>query len=159
MTMSKFITQRLANLDIVLPTVPSPVANYVPYLLSEKHLFISGQLPMFEGKMKYAGRIGSDLSIKQGQEAARLCGINIIAQAHAACNGDLERIVRCLKLGGFVHSKSNFTDHSTIINGASDLIINVFDEKGMHTRFAVGASSLPLNASVQVDAIFEVTVE
>lgn len=132
-----------------------PVANYVPFTMSGKQVFVSGQLPMRSGQVAYTGRLGDGVSLDDGEAAATLCAINLLAQAKNACGGDLNKLGRCLKLGGFVASTPDFTDHPKIVNGASNLIANAMGEAGQHARFAVGVSSLPLGASVEVDAVFE----
>ena len=149
------IEARLKALDLVLPEVPAPVADYVSYLHLNGQLFVAGQLPLKEGRIAVAGTLGAGLDAKQGQDAARLCGLSILAQAKAAL-GDLDRIVQCLRLNGYVNATPDFVDHPKVINGASELIVKVLGEKGRHTRVAVGCSSLPLGAAVEIDAIFAV---
>lgn len=149
------IEERLAAMGIELPEAAMPVANYVPFTISGKQVIVSGQLPMRSGQVAYAGRLGDGVSIEDGEAAAALCAINLLAQAKNACDGDLARLGRCLKLGGFVASTADFTDHPKVVNGASNLIAEAMGEAGQHARFAVGVSSLPLGASVEVDAIFE----
>ncbi|MGI8724334.1 MAG: RidA family protein [Methyloceanibacter sp.] len=149
------IEARLQALGLILPEVPAPVANYVPFLHLNGQLFISGQLPMRDGRVAVAGKLGADLEIAQGQEAARLCALNILAQAKAALR-DLDRIVQCLRLNSFVNATPDFVDHPKVINGASDLIVDVLGQKGRHTRIAVGCASLPLGAAVEIDAIFAI---
>jgi enamine deaminase RidA (YjgF/YER057c/UK114 family) len=149
------IEARLKALDLVLPEVPAPVADYVSYLHLNGQLFVAGQLPLKEGRIAVAGTLGAGLDAKQGQDAARLCGLNILGQAKAAL-GDLDRIVQCLRLNGYVNATPDFVDHPKVINGASELIVKVLGEKGRHTRVAVGCSSLPLGAAVEIDAIFAV---
>jgi len=150
------VTERLQGMGIKLPAPAVPVASYVPYVVTGNTLFISGQLPMnAEGQM-IKGHLGKDVNLEEGAEAARWCAINILAQAKAALGGDLERIVRCVKLGGFVAGLPDFTDHPKVINGASDLIVGALADAGKHARFAVGVSALPLGAAVEVDAVFEI---
>jgi enamine deaminase RidA (YjgF/YER057c/UK114 family) len=149
------IEARLKALDLVLPEVAAPVADYVSYLHLNGQLVIAGQLPLRDGKIAVAGTLGDGVDIPQGQEAARLCALNILAQAKAAL-GDLDRIVQCLRLNGFVNSAPGFVDHPKVINGASELIVKVLGNKGKHTRVAVGCASLPLGAAVEIDAIFAV---
>ena len=149
------IEARLKALDLVLPEVPAPVADYVSYLHLNGQLFVAGQLPLKEGRIAVAGTLGAGLDAKQGQDAARLCGLNILGQAKAAL-GDLDRIVQCLRLNGYVNATPGFVDHPKVINGASELIVKVLGEKGRHTRVAVGCSSPPLGAAVEIDAIFAV---
>jgi enamine deaminase RidA (YjgF/YER057c/UK114 family) len=151
------IDARLAQLGIELPTPASPAANYVPYVVSNKLIFVSGQIPVLAGEIKFVGRVGDTMSVDDGYQAARLCALNIIAQAGAACGGDLDRVKRVIKLGGFVNSPAEFTDHPKVINGASDLVVEVFGEAiGQHARFAVGAPALPLGVAVEVDAVIEI---
>ena len=149
------IDRALKDLGIDLPEASKPVANYVPYVLAGSLLFISGQVPIHNGKLMFAGKVGADIFVPEAQMAARQCGLNVLAQARVALEGDLDRIVSIVKLGGYVNSTSDFTEHPQVINGASDLMVEIFDDRGKHTRFAVGVSSLPLNASVEVDAILE----
>lgn len=149
------IEERLRALGLALPDAPAPAGSYVPYTVSGKLLFIAGQLPLQGGGVAVVGRLGRDVDLEQGQAAARLCALNALAQARAACDGDLDRLARCLKLGGFVNSTPEFTDQPKVINGASDLMVGAMAEAGRHARFAVGCASLPLNAAVEVEAIFE----
>ena len=149
------IADRLTELGIELPTPVQPVANYLPYRWSGSLLFIAGQIPLQNGALPYLGKVGVDLSIGQGQAAARLCAINILAQVNAALHGNLDRVNACLKLGGFVNCAPDFSDQPTVINGASDLMVDVFGEKGRHARAAVGSNALPRNVAVEVDAIFD----
>jgi enamine deaminase RidA (YjgF/YER057c/UK114 family) len=149
------IEARLKALDLVLPEVPSPVADYVSFLHLNNQLYVAGQLPLKKGQIAVAGTLGANLDIDQGWEAARLCALNILAQAKAAL-GDLDRIVQCLRLTGYVNAVPGFTDHPKVINGASELIVKVLGQKGRHTRAAVGCSSLPLNAAVEIDALFAI---
>ncbi|WP_119462308.1 RidA family protein [Rhodospirillaceae bacterium SYSU D60014] len=150
------IDQRLAELKIELPKAAAPVANYVPAVATGNLVFISGQVTVWNGEFKYVGKLGRDFSVEDGQAAARLCGLNIIAQLKAALNGDLDRARRCVKLGVFVNSTEDFTDQPKIANGVSDLMVEVFGDAGKHARFAVGTNVLPLNVAVEVDAVFEV---
>jgi enamine deaminase RidA (YjgF/YER057c/UK114 family) len=150
------VERRLSEKGITLPPANAPVANYVPYVLTGSLLFVSGQVPVREGKMQVSGRLGDGVSLEEGYQAARLCGLNLIAQAKAALAGDLDRVRRVVKLGGFVACTADFTDHPKVINGASDLMVEAFAEAGRHARFAVGAPSLPLGAAVEVDALFEI---
>ena len=147
------IDQNLLNNNIVLPEPASPVATYVPYIISDNLLYISGQGP-FDGSNLITGKVGSELTLEEGQKAAKLCAIMILAQAKKAC-GNLDKINKCIKLGGFVNANNDFKDHALVMDGASKLIISILEDKGWHARFAVGASSLPLNMAVEVDAIFE----
>lgn len=149
------VAARLKDLNINLPVAAKPVASYVSYVISGKQLFVSGQLPVLDGVMS-KGHLGKDVTLEAGADAARLCALNLISQASAALDGDLERVVRVVKLSGFVASTPDFTDHPKVINGASNLMVEVFAEKGKHARAAVGVASLPLGACVEVEAIFEI---
>jgi enamine deaminase RidA (YjgF/YER057c/UK114 family) len=150
------IDMRLAQLDIVLPPAAAPAANYVPWARSGNLLFIAGQVPILDGKDQFTGKLGAGVSIEQGQQAARLCAINILSQVKGALEGDLDRVVRCVRLTGYVNCTPDFGDQPRVINGASDLMVEVFGEAGRHARAAVGNASLPRNVAVEVDAIFEV---
>ena len=141
--------------NIILPDAADPVGSYVAAKISGKLLFISGQISMDENGKLIKGKIGKDLNTEEGYKAAKRCALNIISQAKKACNGDLSKIKSCIKLTGFVNSTDDFTDQPKIINGASDLIVSVFGDAGMHTRAAVSTNSLPLGVSVEVDAVFE----
>lgn len=154
--MSSSIANRLAELGLRLPTPVAPVANYVPFVQTGNLLTISGQVSLTADGTLLTGKLGADLDIEAGQAAARACALNLLAQAQAALNGDLDRITRCVRLGGFVNCTPDFTDHPKVINGASDLMVDVLGDKGRHARFAVGAPSLPLGVAVEVDAMFEV---
>ncbi len=149
------IDDKLETLGITLPQAAAPAANYVPFCITGNLIFISGQLPMKDGNFAYQGKLGAEISQEQGIEAAKLCAINIMAQAKAALDGDLDRVVRIVKLGGFVNATPDFTNHPKVINGASDLMVEVFGDKGRHSRFAMGAGSLPLGVSVEIDAVIE----
>ena len=150
------IEDRLKELDIVLPTPPAPVASYVPYVVSGNHVFISGQVTVAPDGLKYVGTVGKDLSLEDGKAAARLCAINVIAQAKAACGGDLDRVKRVVKVTVFVNAVPGFTQHPEVANGASDLFVEVFGDAGRHARAAVGAGSLPRNVASEVEAVFEI---
>lgn len=149
------IEARLKALDLVLPEVGSAIGTYVPFLHLNGQLFVSGQLPLKDGRVAIAGKLGDTLDLAQGEAAARLCALNILAQAKAALR-DLDRIVQLLRLNGFVNAAPNFTDHPKVINGASNLMVELLGEKGRHTRVAVGCGSLPLGAAVEIDAIFAI---
>lgn len=147
------VLDRLDALGIALPDVAPPVANYVPAVVHDGVAIVSGQLPRRDGVM-ITGQVGVDLGVEEGREAARLCGIAILATLAQALDGDLERVERCLQLNGFVNAPAGFVDHPAVINGASDLIADVFGDAGRHARAAVGCSSLPLGAAVEVAASF-----
>ena len=153
--MSGKFDARLAELGIELPNPSAPAANYVPFVQVGDLVYISGQISMdANGLVK--GKLGDGYSLDDAYAAARLCGINLISQVHAACNGDLDRLVRVIKLNGFVNATQNFTDHPKVINGASDLMVEVFGDQGRHARAAVGSSSLPLGVAVEVEGIFQI---
>ncbi|PZM11246.1 RidA family protein [Rhizobium tubonense] len=154
--MSDAIEGRLTELGITLPPAASPAANYVPYVISGNLLYLSGQLPIENGKVAVTGHLGRNVDVAGGQRAAELCAINILAQAKAALGGDLGRIKRVIKLNGFVASASDFTEQHLVINGASNLIASVLGEAGKHARAAVGMAALPLNAAVEIDAVLEI---
>ncbi len=154
--MSGDIQANLNKLGITLPEAAAPAANYVPFVKTGNQLFVSGQLPMLDGKIAKTGKVGADLSIEDGIEAARLCAINLLAQAKAA-TGDLSKIVRLVKIVGFVNSNGDFGDQPKVINGASDFMVAAMGEAGRHARSAVSAGALPFNAAVEIEAIFEVT--
>lgn len=150
------VEQRLKALGVTLPAPAAPIASYLPYIVTGRFVYISGQLPRALNGPEIRGKLGDELTVEDGRKAARLCALNVLAQLKAACAGDLDRVVRCVKLGGFVNAAPEFQDHPQVINGASDLIVAIFGERGRHTRFAVGASSLPLDAAVEIDAVFEI---
>ena len=150
------IDARLAELGIEIPEAAAPVANYVGYVITGKQVFVSGQVPLKDGEFQFQGKLGDGVSVEDGQAAARLCAINVIAQLKAACGGDLDKVKRIVKLGGFVNSTPDFTQQPQVINGASDLMVEVFGEAGRHARAAVGVSALPLDASVEIEFMFEV---
>tara|TARA_B100000085_G_scaffold214199_1_gene198373 strand:- start:15 stop:476 length:462 start_codon:yes stop_codon:yes gene_type:complete len=147
--------KKIQELKIQLPEAKPPVGSYVATKIVGNLLFISGQISIAENGELIKGKIGKDLSTEQGYDAAKRCGLSIVAQAKVACDGDLSKIKSCIKLTGFVNSTEDFTEQPKVINGASDLIATIFGDAGMHTRAAVSANSLPLGVSVEVDAIFE----
>ncbi len=150
------VETRLQELGIELPPPTGPAANYAPFMKVGALVFVSGQIPFWEGELKSLGKVGRDLTIEEGQEAARLCALNILTHLKVACEGDLNRVVRCVRLGGFVNCTDDFKDQPKVVNGASDLMISIFGEKGRHARAAVGVNALPLGISVEVEALFEV---
>ncbi len=149
------IQTKLEGLDLSLPKVAAPAANYVPYVISGNMIYVSGQIPFLNGEKMHMGRVGDDLSVEEGVAAAQACAVNILAQVNDAVKGDWSKGKRCVKLGGFVNSTADFTDQPLVINGASNLIGNVMGEAGKHARFAVSAPSLPLGVAVEIDAVFE----
>lgn len=154
--MSDAITQKLEEMGVVLPEPAKPAASYVGFMRHGETVIVSGQLPLIDGKLELTGHLGKGVTIEDAQKAARTCAINILAQIKVACDGDLSRIKQCIRLGGFVASTPEFTDQHLVINGASDFIGEALGEKGIHARAAVGVASLPLNAAVEVDAMFVV---
>lgn len=150
------IDARLAELKIELPQAAVPLAAYVPAVRTGNQLFISGQVPLLNGELKHIGKLGAGYSIEEGKAAARLCALNIIAQAKLALDGDLDQVVRVVKLVGFVNSTGDFTDQPKVINGASELMQEVFGDAGKHARSAVSAASLPFGVAVEVEAVLEV---
>ncbi|MDJ0513794.1 MAG: RidA family protein [Methyloceanibacter sp.] len=153
--MAGLIEARLEALDLELPEAKPPIGSYVPFVHTNGQLFISGQLPMKDGAMAIKGQLGGNVTLEDGQAAARLCAMNVLAQAKLAL-GDLDRITQLVRLSGFVCAAPDFGDHPKVINGASDLLADILGDKGRHTRIAVGCSSLPLNAAVEIDAIFAI---
>lgn len=149
------IEDKLGRLGISLPEAAKPVANYVPFVISGKLVFVAGQIPVAQGKPQFVGQLGADVSLEDAVAAARLCAINILSQLKVACGGDLERVRRVVKLVGFVNCGPCFSDIPKVVNGASDLMVEVFGEAGKHARSAVGAASLPLGVPVEVEAIVE----
>jgi len=150
------IEARLTELKIELPQPGTPVANYVPFVRTGDLLFIAGQICQWNGERRHVGKLGDGIAIAEGREAARLCALNILAHLRVACGGDLDRVRRCLRLGGFVNCTAEFTDMPQVVNGASDLMVEVFGDSGRHARAAVGSSSLPGGVAVEVEAMFEI---
>ena len=150
------IDARLKELGITLPDAPAPAANYVPWARSGNLVFVAGQLPMEGGKPQFLGKLGGEFQIADGQKAARLCALNIIAQLRNALDGDLDRVRRIVRVGGFVASTADFIDHPQVVNGASDTLVQIFGEAGKHARAAVGVASLPRGVAVEVEAVAEV---
>jgi len=150
------LSAKLQELGLSLPQVAAPAANYVPYVVSGKTVYVAGQIPFLNGEKMHIGRVGDPLSIEDGVAAAQACALNILAQVNDAVGGDWSRVKRCVKLGGFVNCTPDFYDHPVVINGASDLVAKVMGDAGKHARFAVGAPSLPLGVAVEIDAIFEI---
>jgi len=150
------IDDRLKELGIEVPEAAAPIANYLGYAQTGNLVFTAGQVPIKDGNFTCQGIVGKDVSVEDATAAARLCAINLIAQVKAACGGDLDRVVRCVKLVGFVNGVAGFENAPAIINGASDLMVEVFGDKGKHARSAVGAGSLPFNVTVEVEGIFEI---
>jgi enamine deaminase RidA (YjgF/YER057c/UK114 family) len=154
--MSGKIDARLNELGLELPQATAPIANYVPYTISGNLVIVSGQVSVRNGKPEYVGKLGAGVSIADGQQAAKLCALNVLAHLRNACGGDLDRVKRVLRLGGFVNCTPDFTDMPQVVNGASDLMVQVFGDAGKHARAAVGVASLPLGVAVEVEAMFEI---
>ena len=148
--------ENIMQLGINIPDMPAPLANYVPYKVSDNVVYVSGQGPVLNGNLIYKGKVNEDISIEDGIKAAELCCINIIAALKKSINGDWNRLDGFLKLGGFVNCKDDFYDEPKIINGASDLLVKIFGDQGRHARFAVGSNALPMNISVEIDAIIKI---
>lgn len=149
------IEDKLASLCITLPSPPAPAGSYVPVVISNNFAFVAGQIPTEGGQVKFRGKVGRDITTEAGQQAARLCTINALAQLKSAL-GSLDRVRRVVKLTGFVNCESSFVDLPKVVNGASDLLVQVFGENGRHARAAVGVSSLPLESAVEVELIVEI---
>lgn len=153
--MTSRIAQRLTELDIELPRAGKPVANFVPCVQTGNTLFVSGQVTAWNGEYRHVGKVGRDITVEEAQKAARLCALNVLAQAREYL-GDLDRVTRVVMVQGFVNAVPDFTEHPKVMNGASDLFVEVFGEAGKHARFALGAGSLPFNVAVEVAAVLEV---
>ena len=149
------IEKRLKELGIIIPNAPKPAGSYIPVVLTGKLAFVSGQIPIKDGQIVYQGKVGTTQSIDDAQEAAKLCIINGLAQIEAYC-GTLDNLEKIIKISGFVNSTKDFTEHPKVINAASDLLMKIFGEKGRHSRIAIGVSSLPLNATVEIGMIVEI---
>ena len=147
--------ENIKNLGLNIPDLPKALANYVPYKLIGKTIYISGQAPVHNGELIYKGKVGSDISIEEGIEAAKLCVINIIAALKTGLEGDWDKLDSFVKLTGFVNCQDNFTDQPKIINGASDMLVEIFGDQGRHARVAVGSNALPLGIAVEIDAIVQ----
>jgi enamine deaminase RidA (YjgF/YER057c/UK114 family) len=150
------IDDRLRELGIELPQPSAPGANYVPTVRSGNLLFLTGQLSQWNGERRFVGKLGREFDVAEGQQAARLCALNLIAHLRAAVGGEMDRVVRCVRIAGFVNSTPDFTGQSQVVNGASDVFVSVFGEAGRHTRMAVGVSALPYDVAVEVEAVFEI---
>ncbi len=150
------VAQRLTELGIVLPAAPAPVANYVPFVVSGDLVVVSGQLPMRDGALLASGKLGGAVSVETGRDAARQCFLNLLAQLSVAVGGNLQRVRHVIRLGGFVACTPEFTQHAAVMNGASDLAVEVFAEFGRHARSTIGVPSLPLDAAVEVEGMFRI---
>ncbi|MBS0124637.1 RidA family protein [Thetidibacter halocola] len=153
--MTNAIETRLAELGITLPGAPAPAANYVPFVRSGDLLFVSGQVSMKDGAF-VTGKVGADMTVEDGAAAARACALSLLAQVRAACEGDLSRLKRVVKLTGFVNSTTDFTDQPKVINGASDVLVEILGDAGRHSRSAVSAGALPFDVAVEIEGIFEI---
>ena len=150
------IETALAELGVELPDAPAPAANYVPYVVTGNTVYVSGQISNDSGRF-ITGKLGEGMTVEDGAAAARVCAINLLSQVKAACDGDLDRLSRVLKLTGFVNSTADFTDQPKVINGASDFLVEALGDAGRHARSAVSAASLPLGVAVEIEGIFEIT--
>jgi enamine deaminase RidA (YjgF/YER057c/UK114 family) len=154
--MAGIVEGRLRQLAIELPEPSRPGANYVPSVRSGNLVFLTGQLCQWNGERRFVGKLGRELGVAEGQQAARLSALNLVAHLRVALDGDLDRVVRCVRIAGFVNAVPEFLEHSQVVNGASDLFVELFGEAGRHTRMAVGVSGLPYGVAVEVEAVFEV---
>ncbi|MHC0051922.1 RidA family protein [Actibacterium sp. D379-3] len=153
--MSGTFETRLAEIGVTLPDAPAPAANYVPYVISGDLVFVSGQVSMADGAF-ITGKLGDDMTVEAGAAAAKTCAIGLLAQVKAACGGDLDRLVRVVKLTGFVNSTADFGDQPKVVNGASDFLVAALGDAGRHSRSAVSAASLPFGVAVEIEGIFEI---
>ena len=151
------IERRLDEMGIVLPKPATPAANYVPFVISRPLVFIAGQIPFWNGEILHIGKVGAEISVEEAKQAARVCGLNLIAQLKSACSGDLDRVIQCVKIGVFVNCVDGFKQQPEIANGVSDLMVELFGEAGRHARFAVGTNALPRNCATESDAVFEIS--
>lgn len=154
--MTGSVDARLKELGLEVPEAAAPVANYVGWVKSGSQVFVSGQVTLREGKPQFIGKLGAEIDLEAGQAAAALCAVNIIAQLKQACDGDLDRVQRIVRLGGYVNSTADFVQQPQVINGASDLMVAVFGDKGRHSRAAVSVASLPLGVAVEIDCVAEI---
>ncbi len=153
--MAGVIEAKLAELGITVPQVAAPLANYIGYNIVGNLVVVSGQIPLVDGKIAVTGKVGAGVTIEQGQHAARICFVNLLAQLKAATGGDLDRVKRVVRLGGFIAAGPDFTQHALVMNGASDMAVAVFGEKGRHARTTIGVPALPGDAAVEVEGMFE----
>lgn len=153
--MTSAIETRLAELGVTLPDMPAPLANYVPFVQTGDIVYVSGQISNGPEGM-ITGKLGDNMTAQQGADAARVCAINLLAQLRTACGGDLDRLVRVVKLTGFVNSTADFTDQPKVINGCSDFMVEALGDMGRHARSAVSAASLPLGVAVEIEGIFQI---
>ena len=153
------VEMKLAELGITLPTPVAPIANYVPFVITGDVVVVSGQIPVVDGKVAVTGKVSWGVSVDQAKDAAQLCFVNVLAQLKVACGGDLDRVKRVVRLGGFIAAPSDFKDHAVVMNGASDLAVAVFGDAGRHARSTIGVPSLPADAAVEVEGMFEIQQE
>ncbi|TXR50416.1 RidA family protein [Phyllobacterium endophyticum] len=151
------VSARLSELGIVLPSITAPSGNYLPYRFTGNLLYISGQIPRINGVDHFLGVVGESISVKEGYRAARLCALNLLARVNTALDGDLDRVSACVRLRGFVNARPDFKEHPAVIDGASDLLVEILGDNGRHVRTALGVGSLPRGCPVEIDAVFEVT--
>ncbi|MEQ1775576.1 MAG: RidA family protein, partial [Burkholderiales bacterium] len=156
--MAHSIDERLAKLGVTLPDAPTPAANYLPYIITGNQVLIAGQAAVVDGKHKFVGRLGAEVSVAEGKEAARLAAINVLAQVKAACNGDWNKLARCLRICGYLNATPEFADHPQVLDGASDFLVSVLGDAGKHVRSVLGASSLRSRTALVIDAVFEIKV-
>ena len=150
------VEQKLQGIGVTIPNAPTPAANYLPFTRTGNLVFVSGQVPFVDGKLEVTGTVGQNASIEEAQGQAKICAINLLAQLKVACDGDLDRVVKVVKLGAFVASADDFFSQPIVVNAASDLMVTAFGDAGRHARFAVGVNALPLNCLVEIDGIFEI---
>ena len=150
------IDARLVELGLELPEPSAPGANYVPFVRTGNLVFVTGQLSQWNGERRFIGKLGREFDVEEGRQAARLCALNVIAQLRAALDGDLDRVARCVRIAGFVNSTPEFHGQSQVMNGASDVFVEVFGDAGRHARMAIGVSALPYDVAVEVEGMFEV---
>lgn len=154
--MTSIIEERMQSLGISLPEANPPAANYLPYIKTGNLIYIAGQTCKYNGVLQYVGKVGKEFNVEEGQQAARLCALNIVLQIKNACGGCLEKVKRCLRLNVFINATDDFTEHATIADGASNLMVDIFGEQGKHVRTSLGTNSLPSQTTIEIDAIFEV---
>ena len=155
--MTSKVEQRLLKIGVTIPDAPSPAANYLPFTRAGNLVFVSGQVPFVDGKLEITGTVGENASVEDAQGQAKVCAINLLAQLKVACDGDLDRVVKVVKLGAFVASANDFFNQPIVVNAASDLMVEAFGGAGRHARFAVGTNALPLNCLVEINGIFEIS--